>query len=72
MDLCVIGWDDMDWIGLVQDRDQLRALVNMAMNSQVPQNVGKPLGSWATGGLSGRPQLLGVRKLVRNRILNII
>jgi hypothetical protein len=27
-----IGWDDMDWIDLAQDRDQWRALVNMAMN----------------------------------------
>jgi hypothetical protein len=72
MDLGVIGRDDMDWIGLVQDRDQWRALVNIPMNSQVPQNLGKLLGSWATGGLSGRSQLLGVRKLVRNSILNII
>jgi hypothetical protein len=28
MDLREIGWDGMDWIDLVQDRDQWRALVN--------------------------------------------
>jgi hypothetical protein len=28
MDLREIGWNDMDWIDLAQDRDQWRALVN--------------------------------------------
>jgi hypothetical protein len=32
MDLREIGWDGMDWMDLAQDRDQWRALVNMAMN----------------------------------------
>jgi hypothetical protein len=32
----IIGWDGMDWIELAQDRDQWRALVNTAMNLQVP------------------------------------
>jgi hypothetical protein len=36
MDFRGIGWDGMDWIDLVQDRDQWRALVNMVMNPQVP------------------------------------
>jgi hypothetical protein len=29
-------WDGMDWIDLVQERDQWRALVNTAMNLRVP------------------------------------
>jgi hypothetical protein len=36
MDLREIGWDGMDWIGLAQDRDQWRALVNTVMNLRVP------------------------------------
>jgi hypothetical protein len=36
MDLGEIGWDGVDWIDLVQDRDQWRALVNMVMNLRIP------------------------------------
>jgi hypothetical protein len=36
MDLGEIGWDGRDWIELVQDRDQWRALVNTVMNLRVP------------------------------------
>jgi hypothetical protein len=36
MVLSEIGWDDMDWIGLAQDRDQWRALVNTVMNLRFP------------------------------------
>jgi hypothetical protein len=32
-----IEWDGMDWIDLVQDRDQWRALVNMVMKFWVPK-----------------------------------
>jgi hypothetical protein len=35
MDLREIGWDDMDWFELAQDRDRWRALVNMVMNLRV-------------------------------------
>jgi hypothetical protein len=36
MDLREIGWDDVDWIDLAQDRDQWRALVSTVMNLRVP------------------------------------
>jgi hypothetical protein len=30
-----IGWGDMEWIDLAQDRDQWRALVNILMNLRI-------------------------------------
>jgi hypothetical protein len=36
MDLIEIGWSGVSWVGLAQDRDKWRALVNAAMNFQVP------------------------------------
>jgi hypothetical protein len=36
MDLLEIGWGGVDWIGLAQDRDKWRALVNAVMNLWVP------------------------------------
>jgi hypothetical protein len=36
MDLREIGWDDIDWIDLAQDRDQWRDLVKAVMNIRVP------------------------------------
>jgi hypothetical protein len=36
MDLLEIGWGVVDWIGLAQDRNRRRALVNAIMNFRVP------------------------------------
>jgi hypothetical protein len=36
MDLGEIGWDSMNWIGLAEDRDKWRALVNEVMNLGIP------------------------------------
>jgi hypothetical protein len=56
----MIGWGGMDWIDLAQDKDQWWAHVNTIMNLRVILNAGKSWSSCTTGGLSRRPQLLGV------------
>jgi hypothetical protein len=36
MDLVEVGWGDVDWIGLSQDRNRWCAVVNSVMNLQDP------------------------------------
>jgi hypothetical protein len=36
MDLIEVGWGDVDWIGLAQDRNRQRALVSSVMNLRFP------------------------------------
>jgi hypothetical protein len=36
MDLGEVGWGDVDWISLAQDRNRWRAIVNAVMNLGVP------------------------------------
>jgi hypothetical protein len=40
MDCGEIGWDGMDWIDLVQDRDHWMALMNMVMDFRVSCMMG--------------------------------
>jgi hypothetical protein len=41
MGLGEFGCGDVDWIGLAQDKNRWRALVNAVMNRRVAQNAGK-------------------------------
>jgi hypothetical protein len=36
MGLGEVGWGDVDWIGLAQNRNRWRALVNSVLNLRVP------------------------------------
>jgi hypothetical protein len=36
MDLREIGWGDLEWIDVTENRDQLRVLVNTIINLRVP------------------------------------
>jgi hypothetical protein len=36
MDLGEVGWDDVDWIGVAQDRNRWRAVVKAVLNLRVP------------------------------------
>jgi hypothetical protein len=36
MDLGEVGWGDVDWIGVAQDRNRWRALVNSVLNLRGP------------------------------------
>jgi hypothetical protein len=36
MDLREIGWSGLDWINLVEDRDQWKDFINTIMNFRVP------------------------------------
>jgi hypothetical protein len=36
MDLGEVGWSDVDWIGMAQDTNRWRAVVNSVLNLRVP------------------------------------
>jgi hypothetical protein len=47
-----VGWGDVDWIGLVQDMNRWRALVNSVLNLRVPPP--------SVSGLSGKCGILNL------------
>jgi hypothetical protein len=63
MNLREVGWSDMNWIDLVQERVHWRSLVNTVMNTQVHHNVVKFLNSCTSGGFPVRAQLHEVNEL---------
>jgi hypothetical protein len=52
MDLVNVGWGYVNWIGLAQDRDRWRALVNFIISNGVCFNIKNVLG------ISSLPKLL--------------
>jgi hypothetical protein len=56
MDLLEIGWGDVHWIALAQDRDKCRALVNTVMTLLVPSNAANLSSDYIIGGLSSSSQ----------------
>ena len=62
MDLQEVGCVYVDWIGLAQDRDGWRKLVNAVMNLQVPQNARNFLTSCKPASFSRRTLHHGVSK----------
>jgi hypothetical protein len=54
MDLGEVGWGHVDWIGLAQDRNRWRALVNSVLN--LWENAGKLSSGLTTGCLSSSAQ----------------
>jgi hypothetical protein len=57
MDIGQVGWGDVEWIGLAQDRNRWRVLVNSVLDLRVPLNAGKLSSGLASSGLSSSAQL---------------
>jgi hypothetical protein len=58
MDFVETSAGGLDWIGLAQDRDKWRALVNAVMKFRVPkERAGELSSGCTTGGLSSSAQL---------------
>jgi hypothetical protein len=56
MDLLELGWGDVNWIGLAQDRNKWRVLVNLVLNLRVSESAGKLLSVLTTGRLTSGAQ----------------
>jgi hypothetical protein len=59
-DLGNVGCGVMDWIGLAQDRNRWRALVNPVLNVRVSESAGKLSSGLRTGGLQCSARLHSV------------
>jgi hypothetical protein len=57
LDLVEIVLGGVDWIGMAQDRDKWRVLVNALMNLWVLLNAGKLSNGYTTDGLLSSAQL---------------
>jgi hypothetical protein len=57
MDLGGVGWGDVDWIGLAQDRNRWKALVSSVLNLRVLRNAGKLSSGLKSNVLSSSAQL---------------
>jgi hypothetical protein len=57
MDLGEVGWCDVDWIGLANDKNMWGALVNSVLNLRVSLNAGKLSSGLTYSGLSSSVQL---------------
>jgi hypothetical protein len=65
IDLEEVGWGDVDWIGLAQDRGRWRALVNSVLNLRVPYTAGKLSSVLTVGHPLSSAQLHRVRQTDR-------
>jgi hypothetical protein len=72
MDLGEVGWSDVDWIGLAQDRNMWRAIVNSVLNLRVPLNTGKLSSGLISSGPSGSVQLHIVSYIFNDLLFEIL
>jgi hypothetical protein len=43
-----LGWEFLNWINLIHDRDQCGTLVNTVMTLEIPHATGNIVTTWAT------------------------